>query len=106
MTINTTSAPGGATSASPSLRGPLAFAIACFIVWGLAYGLLDVLRMLALGADSVLLGRAWAFALAAAGEAGVTRVLELIAAEMQVAMTLTGVTNIQQISRDLIDRHA
>ena len=67
---------------------------------------LDVVRMLALGADAVLLGRAWAFALAAAGEAGVARVLELIAAEMQVAMTLTGVTKIEQIGADLIDRHA
>jgi len=67
---------------------------------------LDVVRMLALGADAVLLGRAWAYALAAAGEAGVARVLELIAAEMQVAMTLTGVTKIEQIGADLIDRHA
>ncbi len=64
---------------------------------------LDVLRMMALGADGVLLGRAWAFALAAGGEAGVTRVLELMAAEMRVAMTLTGLTSIAQISRDAID---
>ena len=67
---------------------------------------LDVVRMLALGADAVLLGRAWAYALAAAGESGVARVLELIAAEMQVAMTLTGVTKIEQIGADLIDHHA
>ena len=67
---------------------------------------LDVVRMLALGADAVLLGRAWAYALAAAGEAGVARALELIAAEMQVAMTLTGVTKIEQIGAELIDRHA
>jgi L-lactate dehydrogenase (cytochrome) len=64
---------------------------------------LDVLRMMALGADGVLLGRAWAFALAANGEAGVTRVLDLMAAEMRVAMTLTGLTNIAAISRDAID---
>jgi L-lactate dehydrogenase (cytochrome) len=64
---------------------------------------LDVVRMLALGADTVLLGRAWAFALATRGEAGVNHMLELIAAEMQVAMTLTGVTDIGQISRSLID---
>ena len=36
---------------------------------------LDVVRMLALGADFVLLGRAWAYALAAAGESGVAHVL-------------------------------
>ncbi|MFM9936378.1 MAG: FMN-dependent L-lactate dehydrogenase LldD [Novosphingobium sp.] len=61
---------------------------------------LDVVRMLALGAKGVLLGRAWAYALAAGGEAGVTKMLGLIAAEMRVAMALTGVTRIDQISRD------
>ena len=58
---------------------------------------LDVVRMLALGAQGVLLGRAWAFALAAAGERGVRHVLDLIEAEMRVAMALTGVTNIDKI---------
>jgi len=61
---------------------------------------LDVVRMLALGAKGVLLGRAWAFALAAGGEAGVSKMLGLIEAEMRVAMALTGVTRIDQISRD------
>uniref|UniRef100_UPI002636E86A alpha-hydroxy-acid oxidizing protein n=1 Tax=Novosphingobium sp. TaxID=1874826 RepID=UPI002636E86A len=60
---------------------------------------LDVVRLLALGAKGVLLGRAWAFALAAGGEAGVTKMLGLIEAEMRVAMALTGVTRIDQISR-------
>ncbi len=63
---------------------------------------LDVVRMLALGARGVLLGRAWAFALAAEGEAGVSRMLGLIAAEMKVAMALTGVTRIDQITRSLL----
>ena len=53
---------------------------------------LDVVRMLALGARGVLLGRAWAYALAAAGEPGVAQMLQLIEAEMRVAMALTGVT--------------
>jgi len=60
---------------------------------------LDVVRMLALGADAVMLGRAWAYALAADGEAGVRRMLELIEAEMRVAMALTGVTRISQIDK-------
>jgi L-lactate dehydrogenase (cytochrome) len=60
---------------------------------------LDVLRMLALGAKGVLLGRAWIFALAARGEAGVRQVLDLIAAEMRVAMTLTGARQISDIGR-------
>ena len=58
---------------------------------------LDVVRMLALGAKGVLLGRAWAFALAADGERGVGHVLDLIEAEMRVAMALTGVTGVDRI---------
>ena len=65
---------------------------------------LDVVRMLALGADFVLLGRAWAYALAARGEAGVTHVLKLIDAEMRVAMALTGCTGVGQIGPDAIDQ--
>jgi len=61
---------------------------------------LDVVRMLALGAKGVLLGRAWAFALAARGEAGVAHMLRLIDAEMRVAMTLCGAGTIADISRD------
>ena len=63
---------------------------------------LDVVRMLALGARGVLLGRAWSYALAARGEAGVTRMLQIIEAEMRVAMALTGCTAISQINRDIL----
>ena len=63
---------------------------------------LDVIRMLALGADGVLLGRAWAFALAAAGEKGVSHMLELMRAEMNVAMALTGTTRIADIDRSIV----
>lgn len=61
---------------------------------------LDVVRMIALGADSVLLGRAFVYALAAAGEAGVANLLDLIDKEMRVAMTLTGAKTISEITRD------
>ena len=60
---------------------------------------LDVVRMLALGAKGVLLGRAWLYAMAAKGEEGVSQLLGLIAKEMQVAMTLTGAHNIAGINR-------
>jgi L-lactate dehydrogenase (cytochrome) len=63
---------------------------------------LDVVRMLALGAKGVLLGRAWVYALAAQGETGVARLLELIAKEMTVAMTLTGVNRIDAIDRSIL----
>ena len=63
---------------------------------------LDVVRMLALGAKGVLLGRAWAYALGARGEAGVSHMLQLIGAEMRVAMALTGCARIGQIGRDVL----
>jgi len=65
---------------------------------------LDVVRMLALGADFVLLGRAWAYALAARGGAGVAHALKLIDAEMRVAMALTGCTRIDEINEDILER--
>ena len=63
---------------------------------------LDVIRMLALGAKGVLLGRVWAFALAAGGERAVAHVLRLIEAEMRLAMALTGVTSIDAISSKIL----
>ena len=65
---------------------------------------LDVVRLLALGARGVLLGRAWAFALAAGGQAGVAQMLAILQAEMRVAMALTGCTSIAAINRDILDR--
>lgn len=65
---------------------------------------LDVLRMLALGADCAMLGRAYIYALAADGGAGVGNLLELIEKEMRVAMVLTGTKSISEISSDLLVR--
>ncbi|WP_416464992.1 FMN-dependent L-lactate dehydrogenase LldD [Sphingomonas sp. VDB2] len=58
---------------------------------------LDVVRMLALGARGVLLGRAYIYALAAQGEAGVTRLLELIAQGMKVSMALSGAKSVSEL---------
>lgn len=66
---------------------------------------LDVVRMLALGADLCMLGRAFVYALAADGEAGVANLLELIDKEMRVAMTLTSANRIQDITRDCLVHH-
>jgi L-lactate dehydrogenase (cytochrome) len=66
---------------------------------------LDVVRMLALGADMVLLGRAYVYALAVGGEAGVSNLLSLIEKEMRVAMTLTGARTIADITRDSLVRN-
>ncbi|WNL41566.1 FMN-dependent L-lactate dehydrogenase LldD [Halomonas sp. PAMB 3264] len=64
---------------------------------------LDVVRMLALGAKGVLLGRAYAYALAARGEAGVSHLLELIAADMRVTMTLIGANSPAEINQSHLD---
>jgi L-lactate dehydrogenase (cytochrome) len=58
--------------------------------------------MLALGAKGVLLGRAYIYALATHGEAGVTNLLGLIEKEMRTAMALTGVKTIAEINRNLL----
>ncbi|MFC0337890.1 L-lactate dehydrogenase (cytochrome) [Kushneria avicenniae] len=63
---------------------------------------LDVVRMLALGADTVMLGRSWIFALAAAGEAGVANLLDLFEKEMRVAMTLTSKRSIAEIDQNAL----
>jgi L-lactate dehydrogenase (cytochrome) len=63
---------------------------------------LDVVKALALGARGCLVGRAWIYALAALGEAGVTRMLETMRKEMEVAMALAGVTSISAIDRSVL----
>jgi len=63
---------------------------------------LDVLRALASGANGVLLGRAWAFALAASGGSGVCRMLELLRQELFVAMALTGHNRIADIGPEAV----
>ena len=63
---------------------------------------LDVVRMIALGAEGVLLGRAYLWALATAGEAGVANLLDLFEREMRVAMSLTGTRSIGEINADIL----
>ncbi len=63
---------------------------------------LDVLRMVALGAKGVLIGRSWVYGLAAGGQAGVEHVLELIRAELNVGMALTGCGAVAEIGRDVL----
>jgi L-lactate dehydrogenase (cytochrome) len=62
----------------------------------------DVLRALALGARSCLIGRAYIFGLGAGGEAGVTKAIEIIRKELDVTMALTGVNSIKKIGRHIL----
>ncbi len=63
---------------------------------------LDVVKMLALGARAVLIGRAWAWAVAARGETGVRHVLDVLAADIDVALGLTGQTSLAAIDRSAL----
>lgn len=62
----------------------------------------DILKALALGADAVLVGRPCIFALAAAGAVGVAHVLQLLRAELEVAMALTGCADLASIGPQTI----
>jgi L-lactate dehydrogenase (cytochrome) len=63
---------------------------------------LDVVKMVAMGARAVLVGRAWAWAVAARGEAGVRHVLEVMKADMDTSLGLTGQTSIAGIDRSAL----
>ena len=63
---------------------------------------LDVVRFLALGARACLVGRAWAWAVAARGEAGVAHVLDVLRSDMDVALALTGTTDVADLDRSIL----
>jgi isopentenyl diphosphate isomerase/L-lactate dehydrogenase-like FMN-dependent dehydrogenase len=58
-----------------------------------------VVKMVSLGARACLVGRAWAWAVAARGESGVAHVLQVLRDEMEGAMGLTGVTDVADLDR-------
>lgn len=62
----------------------------------------DVLKAIALGANAVLVGRPFCFGLAAGGAAGVSRVVNILKKEFEIAMALTGRTSVSQIDRSVI----
>ena len=66
---------------------------------------LDVVKFLALGARACLIGRAWAWAVAARGEAGAAHVLEVIQSDIDVALGLTGTTDIANLDRSILVDH-
>lgn len=85
--------------ALPTIADAVKGDLKIFVDSGIRTGL-DVVRMLALGADCTLLGRSFIYALAAQGQAGVENLLDLYEKEMRVAMTLTGAKNIHDLNRD------
>ncbi len=85
--------------ALPTIADAVKGDLKIFVDSGIRSGL-DVVRMLALGADCTLLGRSFVYALAAQGQAGVENLLDLYEKEMRVAMTLTGAKSIHDLGRD------
>ncbi len=88
-------------SALPAIAEAIRDRLTVLVDGGVRSGL-DVVRMLALGAHGVLLGRAWAYALGARGREGVARLLELIEEEMRVAMALTGATDVNSLDSRIL----
>ena len=64
----------------------------------------DVFRLLALGADGVLLGRAFVYALAAQGEAGIAKLLAIMEKDIRTNMVLTGVKSLREVGPHLLAR--
>jgi L-lactate dehydrogenase (cytochrome) len=63
---------------------------------------LDVVKMVALGARAVLVGRPWAWAVAARGQAGVRHLLEVFKADIDTALGLTGQTSLAGVNRSAL----
>ena len=89
---------GSSVSALPGIVDAVGDKIPVLMDGGVRSGLCA----LALGAKACLLGRAWAFPLAAQGGAGVTRMLNVMRSELAVAMALTGCTDVRKAGRDLL----
>ncbi|MGH7752062.1 MAG: alpha-hydroxy acid oxidase, partial [Gemmatimonadales bacterium] len=63
----------------------------------------DIVKALCLGARAVLVGRAYAYGLAAAGEAGVARALEILRADVERTLKLVGCVSIGDLDRSYVD---
>ena len=63
---------------------------------------LDMVKMLALGAKAVIIGRAWAWAVAAEGEQGVGHMLDVLRADADVALALTGNNSVTGLNSDAL----
>jgi L-lactate dehydrogenase (cytochrome) len=64
----------------------------------------DVVRARALGAKACMIGRAWLYGLASAGQAGVERALEILHGEIDITLTLLGRPTLVEVDRDALER--
>ena len=89
--------------ALPAIAAEVKGKMTIFADGGVRTGL-DVFRMLALGADGVLLGRAFIYALAVHGQAGVERLLAIMEKDLRTTMVLTGVRSVAEIGPQVLVR--
>jgi L-lactate dehydrogenase (cytochrome) len=89
-------------SALPAIAEAVGADMAVLMDGGVRSGL-DVLKAMAAGAKACLIGRAWAYALGARGEAGVTHMLGILRQELRMAMSLTGCTDLRAAGRELLN---
>jgi L-lactate dehydrogenase (cytochrome) len=89
--------------ALPEIADAVGDRVEVFADGGVRSGL-DVVKLIALGARAVLVGRAWGWAVAARGQAGVEHMLEVLKADIDVALALTGSTSIAAIDRSNLVR--
>jgi L-lactate dehydrogenase (cytochrome) len=87
--------------ALPAIAAAVKGDLTIFADGGVRTGL-DVMRMLALGADGVLLGRAFVYALATAGRAGVENLLTLLEKDMRTTMVLTGTQSLREVDSSIL----
>ena len=85
--------------ALPSIADAVKGEVKILVDSGIRNGL-DVVRMLALGADATMLGRSYIYALAANGQVGVENLIGLYEKEMRVAMTLCGANTLSDLNRE------
>ena len=92
-------------SALPKIAQAVGSDLEVYMDGGIRSGL-DVLKAMALGAKACFVGRAWAYALGAGGEAQVGKMLATLRSELAVAMILTGCANVRDAGRELLDADA
>ncbi len=90
----------GTAEVLPGIRDAVGNRMTIFVDGGIRTGF-DVLKMLALGADAVLLGRPITQA-GAGGAEGIAFLLKYLQAELEAAMIMTGVQDLSKITRDII----
>lgn len=91
----------GTAEVLPAIADKVKGKMTIFVDGGIRYGA-DVLKMLALGADAVLVGRPLVRGSVGGGAEGVAAILKKMQDELVVAMTLTGTADVKKVSRDIL----